>query len=192
MVFSVELHSTMQLFKQDKHNHITFSCINLHERTEFFHLIQISRNFYRSMKTVTRSQVPAHNYCCSISHWYISFMNNRNCLGQARQIMVHLSGHFISCLHQKYFHINWTKDQEGYWNLKTKGMINDITWIYDRVELQMVQVIAQTYRENVLFRKKTGQNISQNMRYRKETSDPTKCCSPIIFTDNIGLKGEEV
>lgn len=55
----------------------------------------------------------------------------------------------------------------------------------------MVQVIAQTYRKNVLLRKKTGQNISQNMRYRKETSDPTKCCSPIIFTDNICLKGDE-
>lgn len=118
-------------------------------------------------------------------------MNNCNCLGQATQILVRLRGQFISCLHQKYLYINWTKDQEGYWNLKAKAMSKDITWKYDKLELQMFQVIAQTYRENVLLRKKTGQNISQNMRYRKETSDPTKYCSPIIFMDNICLKEDE-
>lgn len=50
--------------------------------------------------------------------------------------------------------------------------------------------VLDAYQENVLFGKKTCENISQNMRRRKETCDPTKHRCSLTFTDNVCLVEE--
>jgi len=55
------------------------------------------------------------------------------------------------------------------------------------MQLVLEKLTDLTYHKDVFLREKTCQKIAHDMRSRKETSDPTKCCSPVFFFDNICL-----